>query len=178
MKYTHSGGQTAAGPADCFTGTVQIDGIRNPDEQSAVGCAHVRFSPSARTAWHHHPKGETLYITDGIGLVATRTDVHEIRPATSSSRARNTGTARHLTGSWPTWPCKRPTNRARSSPGSTTSPTRTTALDEPDRVPTRPLRDTSSASRTRTAEQHRRLHSDACSSACPRGYASPRPLTG
>ena len=81
MKYTRSGGQTAAGPQEWFTGTVQIDGIRNPDGQSAVGCAHVRFAPGARTAWHHHPKGQTLYVTDGIGLVATRNrGVQEIRP--------------------------------------------------------------------------------------------------
>ena len=81
MKFTQSGGQTAVGPADWFTGTVYIDGIRNPDEQSAVGCAHVRFTPGARTAWHSHPKGQTLYVTDGIGYVARRgADLQEIRP--------------------------------------------------------------------------------------------------
>ncbi|SDP68455.1 Cupin domain protein [Pedococcus dokdonensis] len=85
MKLTHSGGQTATGPADWFTGAVYIDGIRNPDDQSAVGCAHVRFTPGARTAWHHHPKGQTLYVTDGIGYVARRrtgeaSEVQEIRP--------------------------------------------------------------------------------------------------
>ncbi len=85
MKLTRSGGQTAAGPQEWFTGTVFIDGVRNPDEQSAVGCAHVRFAPGARTAWHHHPKGQTLYVTDGIGYVARRgadgaTEVKEIRP--------------------------------------------------------------------------------------------------
>jgi quercetin dioxygenase-like cupin family protein len=81
MRYTQSGGQTAPGPEDWFTGTVQIDAIRSPDEQSAVGCAHVRFSPAARTAWHTHPLGQTLYVTDGIGYVATRSDGRqEIRP--------------------------------------------------------------------------------------------------
>lgn len=75
------GGQTAVGPADWFTGTVYIHGIRNPDEQSTVGCAHVRFTPGARTAWHTHPKGQTLYVTDGIGCVARRDGtVQEIRP--------------------------------------------------------------------------------------------------
>jgi quercetin dioxygenase-like cupin family protein len=60
---------------------VFIDGIRNPDEQSAIGCAHVRFAPGARTAWHSHPKGQTLYVTDGIGFVASRGGkVTEIRP--------------------------------------------------------------------------------------------------
>ena len=81
MKFTKSGGQTGAGPAEWFTGAVQIDGIRNPDGQSAIGCAHVRFAPGARTAWHHHPPGQTLYVTDGIGLVARRGgEVQEIRP--------------------------------------------------------------------------------------------------
>jgi quercetin dioxygenase-like cupin family protein len=80
MKVTKSGGETGVGPEDWFRGTVYIDGIRNPDDQSAVGCAHVRFMPGARTAWHHHPKGQTLYVTDGIGLVATRDGVQEMRP--------------------------------------------------------------------------------------------------
>lgn len=80
MKYTRSGGSTGAGPAEQFTGTVQIDAIRSPDERSAIGCAHVRFAPGARTAWHRHPKGQTLYVTDGIGLVATGDGVQEIRP--------------------------------------------------------------------------------------------------
>lgn len=81
MRFTKSGGETAVGPQDWFTGTVYIDGIRNPDEQSAVGCAHVRFTPGARTAWHTHPKGQTLYVTDGIGFVARRgSQPQEIRP--------------------------------------------------------------------------------------------------
>jgi quercetin dioxygenase-like cupin family protein len=82
VKYTSStSSTTASGPAAWFTGAVFIEGIRNPDEQSAVACAHVRFTPGARTAWHHHPKGQTLYVTDGIGLVARRGgDVQEIRP--------------------------------------------------------------------------------------------------
>jgi quercetin dioxygenase-like cupin family protein len=81
MKYTASSRPTGKGPADWFTGDVYIESVRDPDEQSAIGCAHVRFTPGARTAWHHHPKGQTLYVTDGIGLVATRSNgVQEIRP--------------------------------------------------------------------------------------------------
>jgi len=81
MRFTKSGGESVPGPADWFTGTVFIDSIRNPDEQSAVGCAHVRFAPGARTAWHTHPNGQTLYVTDGVGYVATRSHgVQEIRP--------------------------------------------------------------------------------------------------
>jgi quercetin dioxygenase-like cupin family protein len=80
-QFTRSGGSTAVGPAEWFTGAVFIDGIRNPDEQSDTGCAHVRFSPGSRTAWHSHPRGQTLYVTDGIGLVSYRGgEVVEIRP--------------------------------------------------------------------------------------------------
>jgi quercetin dioxygenase-like cupin family protein len=81
MKYTQSSQTTGKGPADWFTGDVYIDSVRNPDDQSSVGCAHVRFTPGARTVWHSHPKGQTLYVTDGIGLVANRNDeIKEIRP--------------------------------------------------------------------------------------------------
>ncbi len=81
MKIIPSDGRTTPGPADWFTGTVYIDTVRNPDGQSAIGCAHVRFAPGARTAWHSHPRGQTLYVTDGIGLVCYRGgDAVEIRP--------------------------------------------------------------------------------------------------
>lgn len=81
MRITPSSTSTAKGPGDWFTGDVYIDPLRNADDQSAIGCAHVRFTPGARTAWHTHPKGQTLYVTDGIGLVARRGGVPEqIRP--------------------------------------------------------------------------------------------------
>jgi quercetin dioxygenase-like cupin family protein len=81
MKITPSAGKTAQGPGDWFTGTVFIDTVRNPDNQTAIGCAHVRFSPGGRTVWHSHPKGQTLYVTDGIGYVSRRGgEVVVIRP--------------------------------------------------------------------------------------------------
>jgi hypothetical protein len=36
-----SGGQTGQGPADWFTGDVYVDTVRNPDDQSAIGCPRV-----------------------------------------------------------------------------------------------------------------------------------------
>ncbi len=30
----------------------------------------MHFTPGARTAWHSHPNGQTLYVTEGVGLVA------------------------------------------------------------------------------------------------------------
>jgi quercetin dioxygenase-like cupin family protein len=83
MKYMQSSQitKTAKGPADWFSGDVYIEPIRDPDNQSAIGCAHVRFTPGARTAWHKHPKGQTLYVTDGVGLVTRRGgETKEIRP--------------------------------------------------------------------------------------------------
>ena len=81
MKVTTSGGRTAPGPAETFTGTVFVDSVRTPDEHTAIGCAHVRFAPGARTFWHSHPKGQTLYVTDGVGWVCSRSGAPvEIRP--------------------------------------------------------------------------------------------------
>jgi hypothetical protein len=48
MKHTRSGGQTPPGPENWFTGDVLIDFVRNPDEQSSIGCAHVPFTPGDR----------------------------------------------------------------------------------------------------------------------------------
>ena len=61
---------TSRGPNDFFTGDVWID----PVFQSTSGLAvnTVRFSPGARTAWHAHGTGQTLYVTDGEGLVQSR----------------------------------------------------------------------------------------------------------
>ncbi|GAA1489140.1 cupin domain-containing protein [Brachybacterium sacelli] len=63
---------TATGPSVSFTGTVLVDGIRGAMDGSQVNMAHVHFSPGARTYWHTHPVGQTLYGTDGVGLVVSR----------------------------------------------------------------------------------------------------------
>ena len=53
----------------------------HPDDQSAVGCAHVRFTPGRPDRLAQPPKGQTLYVTDGIGYVArAAASVQEIRP--------------------------------------------------------------------------------------------------
>ena len=71
MQITHSstdtGTDTAAGPADWFTGTVFIDGVRNPDEQSASAAPTSASPPAPAPPGTRHPKGQTLYVTDGIG---------------------------------------------------------------------------------------------------------------
>jgi quercetin dioxygenase-like cupin family protein len=55
------------GPEQCFTGRVTIRGQFSRDEPSRVTGAIVTFSPGARTAWHSHPLGQTLIVTEGMG---------------------------------------------------------------------------------------------------------------
>jgi quercetin dioxygenase-like cupin family protein len=41
----------------------------------------VHFTPGARTAWHAHVGGQTLYVTEGVGLVQSRGEpIATIRP--------------------------------------------------------------------------------------------------
>jgi quercetin dioxygenase-like cupin family protein len=62
------------GPAELFTGDVWIDLIARGDEPSRVRLTAVHFAPGARTAWHSHILGQTLYVTEGIGLAQSRGD--------------------------------------------------------------------------------------------------------
>ena len=63
---------TAIAPESAFTGDVLMDALRGPIGESRAGMSHVHFAPGARTHWHWHPLGQTLYGTDGVGLVVTR----------------------------------------------------------------------------------------------------------
>ncbi|MFC3613179.1 cupin domain-containing protein [Lutimaribacter marinistellae] len=57
---------------DWFTGTVWQDPIVQAPDPARVMALRVAFEPGARTAWHTHPLGQTLYVTDGVGLVGKR----------------------------------------------------------------------------------------------------------
>jgi quercetin dioxygenase-like cupin family protein len=63
---------TFKGPADWFTGDVWIDSIVQPRDHSKLNVAAVHFAPGARTAWHTHDGGQSLYVTEGEGLVQSR----------------------------------------------------------------------------------------------------------
>jgi quercetin dioxygenase-like cupin family protein len=68
-------------PADYFTGVVWQDPINQAPSPARVQVARVSFDPGARTAWHTHPFGQTLYVLSGCGLVQTEGEaIHEIRP--------------------------------------------------------------------------------------------------
>jgi quercetin dioxygenase-like cupin family protein len=83
MEIKRAGSQASIkGPAEWFTGTVRIDPLfLKATAPSRVTCASVTFEPSARTAWHSHPLGQTLIVTGGCGLVQREGDpAQEIRP--------------------------------------------------------------------------------------------------
>ena len=82
MEITRSGSQPSGkGPSDYFTGTVRVDKLfEAPDPARVVG-ASVTFEPGARTAWHTHPLGQTLFVTSGFGRAQRfGGPVEEIRP--------------------------------------------------------------------------------------------------
>ncbi|MFD7219810.1 cupin domain-containing protein [Streptomyces sp. NPDC056641] len=63
---------SAKGPDEMFTGDVWFDVIYAGQEPSRMRANTVRFAPRARTAWHTHAVGQTLHVTDGVGLVRSR----------------------------------------------------------------------------------------------------------
>ena len=81
MQLTRNSVDTTAGPADWFTGAVFIDSVAAPAGGSRLNASSVHFTPGARTAWHTHPNGQTIYVTEGLGLAQRRGGrVEEIRP--------------------------------------------------------------------------------------------------
>ena len=80
MQITRNSLDTTAGPSDWFTGAVFIDAVASPAGSSRIGAAFVHFTPGARTAWHTHPHGQTIWVTEGVGLCQRRGgDVEVIR---------------------------------------------------------------------------------------------------
>ena len=72
MQIRHGGRDTEQGPAGNFTGTVWMDKIAVPSDAAPIAVYSVHFAPGAHTAWHAHPRGQTLHVTEGVGLVGTR----------------------------------------------------------------------------------------------------------
>ena len=58
---------TKRAPAAYFTGTVWQDPIIEAPEPARVRAVRVTFEPGARTVWHTHPLGQTLYVLSGVG---------------------------------------------------------------------------------------------------------------
>jgi quercetin dioxygenase-like cupin family protein len=81
MQITRNGLDTAAGPEDWFTGAVYVDSVAAPSAGSRLSASSVHFTPGARTHWHSHPNGQTIWFTEGLGLAQRRGGpVEVIRP--------------------------------------------------------------------------------------------------
>ena len=81
MQITRNGTDTSQGPSDWFTGAVYLDQVAAPAGGSRLSASSVHFTPGARTAWHTHASGQTIFVTEGIGLCQRRGGpVEVIRP--------------------------------------------------------------------------------------------------
>jgi quercetin dioxygenase-like cupin family protein len=81
MQITRNSVETMPGPGDWFTGSVHIDAVAVPSGASRVSASSVHFAPGARTAWHTHPNGQTIFVIEGIGLCQREAgSIEVIRP--------------------------------------------------------------------------------------------------
>jgi quercetin dioxygenase-like cupin family protein len=81
MQITRNTTETRPGPSEWFTGAVYIDTVAAPSNGSRLSASSVHFTPGARTAWHTHPNGQTIWVTEGVGLAQRRGGpVEVIRP--------------------------------------------------------------------------------------------------
>jgi len=72
---------TRRAPKEYFTGTVLQDPIIATEPPARIVATRVSFEPGARTAWHSHPLGQTLYVISGVGRVQSKEGpIREIRP--------------------------------------------------------------------------------------------------
>jgi quercetin dioxygenase-like cupin family protein len=76
MQITRNSLDSTPGPSDWSTGTVFIDAVAAPAGSARVSSASVHFTPGARTAWHVHPHGQTIFVTEGIGLCQREGENH------------------------------------------------------------------------------------------------------
>ena len=88
---------TKRGPAEWFTGDVYIDEI-SPGPH--VKLLSVHFTPGARTAWHVHPFGQLIHVTEGLGLFQVRGE--PVQPLRAGDTVRFDSGEVHWHGAGPT----------------------------------------------------------------------------
>ena len=59
--------QATRGAAQLFTGSVQVQQLFPGHDPARISGGKVSFAPGARSAWHTHPLGQILIVTDGTG---------------------------------------------------------------------------------------------------------------
>lgn len=58
-----------SGPGANFIGEVRVRPLFDSTASTRAAGAVVTFAAGARTAWHSHPRGQTLIVTEGLGHV-------------------------------------------------------------------------------------------------------------
>jgi quercetin dioxygenase-like cupin family protein len=56
-------------PEENFTGRTWFGPLAVAEDPEGLVAIGVLFEPGARTDWHHHPGGQTLYVASGAGYV-------------------------------------------------------------------------------------------------------------
>ena len=70
IKITRSDSlQSNQGSAKYFTGAVQVQQLFPASDPSRTSGGQVTFEAGARSAWHTHPFGQILIVTDGTGWI-------------------------------------------------------------------------------------------------------------
>jgi len=64
--------QSFKGPDAYFTGEVKVEMLFPENDTAHYSGAYVTFAPAARTAWHLHPAGQHMIVTNGTALTGTR----------------------------------------------------------------------------------------------------------
>lgn len=59
----------SSGPAEYFTGKVEVIRLITGESPSDLTAGSVKFEAGAHSNWHTHPKGQLLIVTKGHGLV-------------------------------------------------------------------------------------------------------------
>jgi len=73
MTISRQGSRTVRpGSEPQFTGTVRIEMLFPATDTTRASGALVTFEAGARTAWHAHPRGQTLIVTVGTGRIQRR----------------------------------------------------------------------------------------------------------
>ena len=81
MKIVRAGSTpTMRAPDGAATGDVWQDPIIDAPAPGRLKALRVTFAPGARTSWHTHPLGQTLYVLAGVGRFQSEGQpVREIR---------------------------------------------------------------------------------------------------
>ncbi|MBS1303964.1 cupin domain-containing protein [Loktanella sp. SALINAS62] len=86
-------------PADYFTGDVSLRRMFAAEGESRLSGLQVTFAPGARTAWHTHPAGQVLIVTEGAGRI--QIEDGPIQPVVAGDIVRFPAGVRHWHGAAP-----------------------------------------------------------------------------